>query len=107
MHLKKGNFKHDLRAPFLVEHIPCCKAQIMLEIMSMVLQSMMINEARFNNEREMNVDNGLQGSMEDENWWVYLMTWKRQRWRHRMTWRLNGWGLVARPALDVEGVKVG
>jgi hypothetical protein len=60
LHLKKGNFKHDLRSPFLVEHIPCCKAQIMLQIMLMVLQSTMTDEKRFNNECEMNVDDGLQ-----------------------------------------------
>jgi hypothetical protein len=36
-----------------------------------------IDEVRFNNECEMNVNGGLHGSIEDENWWAHLMTWRR------------------------------
>jgi hypothetical protein len=65
------------------------------------------NEARFDDEREMSVDNGLHGWTEDENQWVRMMTWRRCRWGHRMTWTLKAWGLMARPVLDAEGMKVG
>jgi hypothetical protein len=58
----------------------------MLHILSMVLQSTMTDKARFNNKREMSVDNGLHGWMEDGNWWVGLMTWRKCRRGHRMTW---------------------
>jgi hypothetical protein len=34
----------------------------------MVLQLMMTNEARFEEEREMSADDGLRGWMEDEHW---------------------------------------
>ncbi len=68
---------------------------------------MMTNKVRFNNKLEMNVDNGLHGWMEDKNWWVCLMTWKRCRWGHRMTWTLKVWGPMVGLVLDVEGMKVG
>ncbi len=58
----------------------------MLQISLMVLQSMMTNEVKFDNECEMNVDNGLHGWMKNENWWACMMTWKRCRWGHQMTW---------------------
>jgi hypothetical protein len=40
----------------------------MLQIMLMVLQSTTTNETRFNNEREMNVNDNLQGWTKDKNW---------------------------------------
>jgi len=73
----------------------------------MVLQLMMTNEVKFDNECEMNVNNGLRGWMEDENWWVRLMTWKRCRWGHRITWTLKAWGLAVGLVFYVEDVKVG
>ncbi len=80
--------------------------KIMLSISSMVLQLMMTNKVRFNDEHEMNVNNGLHGWMEDENWWVHLMTWITCRWGHRMTWTLKAWGPTTRLVLDVEGMKI-
>jgi hypothetical protein len=35
---------------------------------------MTTNKARFDDKREMNVDDGLQVLMEDVNWWICLMT---------------------------------
>jgi hypothetical protein len=70
--------------------------QIMLQISSMVLQSTMNDEVRFDDEHEMRVDDSLHGWTEDRNWWVCLMTWRRCRW-----------GPVVGPVWDVEGVKVG
>jgi hypothetical protein len=67
----------------------------------------MINEVKFDNEREMSVDSGLHGWTEDGNWWVRLMTWRECKCGHRMTWTSKAWGPVAGPVLDVEGVKVG
>jgi hypothetical protein len=54
----------------------------MLQISSMVLQTTITGEVRFDDECEMNVDDGLHGWMEDENWWVCLMTCKKCRWGH-------------------------
>jgi hypothetical protein len=101
LHLKKkGNFKHDMRPPFSAckTHTLSCKMQIMLQISSMVLlQSTTTDEARFNDEHEMSVDDGLHGWTEDRNWWVRLMTWRRCRWGHQMTWTSKAWGPVVGP----------
>ncbi|CAK9235899.1 unnamed protein product [Sphagnum troendelagicum] len=82
----------------------------MLQISSMVLQSTTTtDEARFNDEHEMSVEDGLHGWSEDRNWWVRLMTWRRCRWGHQMTWTSKAWGPVVGPVLflDMEDVKVG
>jgi hypothetical protein len=73
----------------------------------MVLQLRMTDNAKFDEEREMSLEDGLHGWMEDRNWWVHVTTWRRFRWDHRMTWMLKAWGPVAGPVLDVEGVEVG
>ncbi|CAK9210622.1 unnamed protein product [Sphagnum troendelagicum] len=73
----------------------------------MVLLLTMTNKERFDDEREMNVDDTLHGWTKDENWWVRMMTWRRCRWDHRMTWTLKAWGPTVRLVLDVEGMKVG
>jgi len=103
LHLKKEKFQTwSASTIFCKTHILFCKMQIML----MVLQWTMMNKARFDDEREMSVDDGLQGWTEDRNLWVHLMTWRRCRWGHQMTWSLKGWGPVVGLVLDVEGMKV-
>jgi hypothetical protein len=85
-------------AIFCKTHTLSCKMQIMLQISSMVLlQSTTTDEARFNDEHEMSVDDGLHGWTEDRNWWVRLMTWRRCRWGHQMTWTSKAWGPVVGP----------
>jgi hypothetical protein len=92
--------------PFFVKHTLFYKMQIMLHILSTVLQSTTTDNARSDNKCEMNVNNGMHGWMEGGNWWVRLMTWRKCRWGHQMTWTLEARGLVAGLILCVEGMKM-